>query len=782
MEELKSYKNWVVTYLHDKIPLNPYTMQRANVSDALTWSDYATANACKSFNQQLCLGFVLTDSPFGCVDLDTYKTQDQNIIANHKYIYDMFNTYSELSPQGGVHIWYQGAIAENKNLSQQFIEMYSKGHYMTVTGQSLNHSKIEQRQKEANELYFAIQDAQEKITPRTKDDGWQTQSDEEIINIAANAANGDLFKALWYGQWLERYPSQSEADQAFVNIVAFYTNSKIQVARIFHQCELGKRAKAHRRDYLYHSKYGIIARAWDQKLPPITFKSLQEQVKSHVYTEARKAVTVKPSVASSNGYHEKLEELPETFRRDAEDFTWDELPPGMVGEISRFIFHNAVRPVKEVAVSAAIAFMAGICGRGYNISSSGLNHYIVVIAPTAGGKEAAASGIERLANFIREKNPQIDEFMGPMDIASPQALLKHLAEHPCFLSHKGEMGFWLHKLTNKYAKTNEEMLKQALLDLYSKSGSGKLLRETIRADRSRNTPAIREPAFSLFGDATPSTFYRAIDEENVDEGLVSRFTIVETDGEENKFNEVHDKVAPDDFLINKLATLVRRSFNSNILISQGGTPITIQETSEAHDSHMRFEKECYEKIRTDPNAVESKLYSRAHLKVLKLAGLIAVGINPDVPIVSMQHISWARRFVIHSIARLVWRFERGEVGEMNLYLEQRKVLKEVIVKYWNNGWRAELIRHGITKEMWDAKLITNRYLQINTSGYIAFRKARNPSMDFNNGLRDLVSSGILEQIDMGRIRESGKKGIAYLIVDIDAAKAPEKPKRQSKSN
>ena len=51
-----------------------------------------------------------------------------------------------------------------------------------------------------------------------------TLADAEILTAAKNAKNGDKFRKLWAGQWQTLgYPSQSEADEALVGMLAFWT-------------------------------------------------------------------------------------------------------------------------------------------------------------------------------------------------------------------------------------------------------------------------------------------------------------------------------------------------------------------------------------------------------------------------------------------------------------------------------------------------------------------------------------------------------------------------------
>jgi len=53
-----------------------------------------------------------------------------------------------------------------------------------------------------------------------------------------------------------------------------------------------------------------------------------------------------------------------------------------LGEIAHFIYNAAPRQVEEVAIAGAIGLLSGICGRSYNVSGTGLNQYILLLAKT----------------------------------------------------------------------------------------------------------------------------------------------------------------------------------------------------------------------------------------------------------------------------------------------------------------------------------------------------------------------------------------------------------------
>lgn len=753
--ELTEYAQWVVTYIADKIPLNPVTGERAKSDDPATWTTYQVAKERCEANPNLTLGFVLTaNDPFVCIDMDSHKTGSPAILANHKEIYERFNTWSELSPSGGVHIWLKASFEGGRRLSQQYLEVYSSGRYMTVTGKTLNAVPIELRQDELNELVQAIDVRQAAVSII---DSPEVQTDYEVCSIAANASNGDLFKALYQGQWKDVYPSQSEADIALVDIIAFYTDNRAQVARIFRSSELGKRKKAQRNDYLFHPKWGIVSRAFDQKGPKVSadgiLKEIERKMLQQATVEANKPILrVSPS-------------LPEFIAEPAIDFSFDQLPPGMVGEIAVFIYQNAFRPVKEIAVSAAIAYFAGICGKAFNVSHTGLNHYIAVLAPTAGGKEGAASGMERLTGYIREKLPAFDQFVGPSEIASPQALIKHLSTvSPCFISHKSEIGFWLQKLTSRFAKSNETTLRGLLLDLYTKSGNGQVVRGSIYSDKTKDVHPIPSPAFTLFGDATPDTFYKALDEENIEEGLIPRFTVVEASTAKVEYNENHSKVIPDSYLIDRLVGTVKRAMNLHQLQSV----INVIETPEARREHLEFMQLCYNKALEDRDSAEGKLYSRAHLRLLRLAGLLAVGINPDNPVMTQECVRWAKGFIVQGIANVVARFNAGTIGAANYSVEQKILVGRTIRKYYEGKYRDSYLKSwDISEEMFKARIVTHRYIHSNSYKHACFRLDRNADLSFKTTIQQLIDTGVLVKVDMGKTKDSPRHGLAYYVLDVN---------------
>ena len=74
-------------------------------------------------------------------------------------------------------------------------------------------------------------------------------SDDEVLVKAREAANGAKFERLYSGDW-SGYLSQSEADQALCNLLAFWCRRDAeQMDRLFLLSGLANREKAKRADY-----------------------------------------------------------------------------------------------------------------------------------------------------------------------------------------------------------------------------------------------------------------------------------------------------------------------------------------------------------------------------------------------------------------------------------------------------------------------------------------------------------------------------------------------------
>lgn len=664
--ELRQRLQWVCSG-PDKIPLNPRTGERANVQDPGTWGSFEDAIKCG----MRYIGFVFTPSdPYCGIDLDS-KTADESEFKLHERILAAFDSYTERSASGqGYHIIVRANLAHGRR--RDSVEVYSSGRFFIFTGNVVRNSPITEQQARVEALVAEM--------PTTTDEALLENvesrfSDAEIHEIARGAENASKYDALCAGQWEQfGYPSQSEADFALLSIIAFYTKDNEQVRRIFRCTQLGKREKAMRDNrYLNTALRKIRAHEPTQvDLDQIKQDAERFAAQARPVVESRKEERKAPPAPAVNGKAHPLPHVMHAPPAPARAFEYSLTPPGLVGEIADYIHATSVRPVREVSLLAALGLVAGIAGRCYNISSSGLNQYLLLVAETGIGKEDGPKGIERLVAAVRPRVPMVDEFIGPGKFASGQAIIRTLDKKPSFLSVLGEFGLTLQTLNDPRAPAVTLILKQVLLDLYAKSGWSNVLRNTQYSDSEKNTKTVFAPNMSFVGDTTPSTFYDALSSSDIEDGLIPRLHVLEYKGDRPARNR-QAGAPPDARLTAKFEDLVALS----LTCANNSTCANVQTASDALGLLDAFDRECDAHINGATGMVR-QLWNRAHLKALKTSALLAVGCDLHSPTITHSLASWAIEFVRRGTDALLKRFERGEIGhgEARQEMEIRRLVDE----------------------------------------------------------------------------------------------------------
>jgi hypothetical protein len=754
LQAISPYRQFVVTRPADKIPLRAVDLNLASVTNPQDWCSYEEAAAKVAVVEGLLLGFVLTDDdPFSVVDLDTYNASDDTVKTNHNEIFKSFATYTELSPSGfGAHIWCRGWVP-NRKVSSACLEVFSSGKYYTITFNAVNPTDVTERQSLLDELVASIDAAtgQRKSKAPTV---WVEQSeqfsDQNIIKKCSTDAKGQRFVDLWYGRWstiLEVgksvYPSQSEADLALCNHIAVYTNNMQQCGRIFRMSQLGQRKKAQRDSYLFNHAWGIVAKAFDQKLSAELHAEMVKQWQHKQF----EAVTLQDAARDSV--------LPVV-----------ELPSGLIGDIATYIYNQSIYRNPEVAIVGAIALLAFIGGRAFNINGTGLNKYLVLLGETSVGKEDMSRGIGTLYNIVRAHIPPIVTYcISRGDFASAQGLIKQLAETPSMLVNKGEIGLLLKSLNAPGAdQTYLGLLKAALMQLYHKSGFNDTLDGKSYSDKKDNVPDAKSPALTIVSDSTHDNFYQSIDEENIDEGLVTRFTVVPVPKRKRVYNEnSFNYRTPPDSLVARLTGYAKRA----VELQMTQTIYNMPETPEAHAFQLAYVNALNYEMDNDPSPF-AKLKSRAHIMMLRLGALIATGNNPDTPEITVADYQWAQKLIETGFDLTRQRFEAGRVGNPALIIEQRAVVKKYLTCYINSPNTAQTVKTYELKSeaMWDAKAISFSAIYRRHSGLACFRKDKNSSLAMHNVLREFERAGWIMKSQDNYGKRAGE--VWYVMPDIEA--------------
>lgn len=309
-----------------------------------------------------------------------------------------------------------------------------------------------------------------------------------------------------------------------------------------------------------------------------------------------------------------------------------DLPPGLVRDTAEFIYAQAPYPVQEIAVAGAIGLAAGIMGRAWNVSQTGLNQYILLLAPTGAGKEAMAAGINRIMAAVKVAGvPTVDEFMGPSHFTSKAAYLRTVEKQRSFLSVFGEFGVEMQLMTHPKASPHLAEKRQVLLDLYNKSGHGNVLRGSNYASNNDSIAAMGAPSLSVLAEGTPETFYKGMSESIIADGFLPRWLLIEYAGP-RPYRNKNVCPQPGADLTQKWAYVAS---SAQSLISKNEA-INVALAPDADTLLDAFERQTTDLMNGAGDEVSRQLWNRAHLKALKLAALQAVGTNPDAPTITLE--------------------------------------------------------------------------------------------------------------------------------------------------
>ncbi len=270
-----------------KVPYNPITGERVRANDPNTFSDFATAERVLEHRPKRFqgLGIGLFGDMVG-VDIDHCMDEAGTLSPLAQDVVELLDSYAERSPSGtGLHVLcrapgftFDPARYYTKN-SGLGLEVYVAGQtsrYLTVTGDVVRDAPIRtcpealqalldrymrrgEKAEGSGEILVNYKELARAAGPdvrtgNTESDvpvdntaGAAQESEEaallddaEVLDRMLGSAKGAAIAQLWGGEWEELgFSSQSEADMALCNYLAFFTNRDAeQMDRLFRQSGL----------------------------------------------------------------------------------------------------------------------------------------------------------------------------------------------------------------------------------------------------------------------------------------------------------------------------------------------------------------------------------------------------------------------------------------------------------------------------------------------------------------------------------------------------------------
>jgi hypothetical protein len=212
-------------------------------------------------------------------------------------------------------------------------------------------------------------------------------------------------------------------------------------------------------------------------------------------------------------------------------------PPGMVGAICAWINSTAIYPQPVLALANALSLWGAVIGRKVCTATDlRSNLYTIGIADSGAGKDHSRRQTKKLVASAGLNHA----LLGGEEIASHSALLKSLKARPSELMQLDELGHLLASWNSKNAANYQMLIPSTLMKIYTSANT--LLLGTEYATQERTD--IYEPNLCIYGTSVPEQFYTNLRPEQIEDGLLGRFDVFETNNHSPEPHDVDTTIPP----------------------------------------------------------------------------------------------------------------------------------------------------------------------------------------------------------------------------------------------
>jgi hypothetical protein len=355
-------------------------------------------------------------------------------------------------------------------------------------------------------------------------------------------------------------------------------------------------------------------------------------------------------------------------------------PPGLLGDVVNWITASARTPVPQHNLGAALALLGAIMGRRWEGPTRlRTNFYIMNVAGSGFGKEHPFDAGRELALA-----GYLDKFLGAEETKSDTALRKLLQEHATRVLFMDEFGGWMKKILARNAPAHDARTRDLLLTFFSRAKGDYLGTEGA----SEKAVRIANPNLNICGATTPGDVWKAFSSASSEDGLLPRFLVFDAGDKRPPINKRPLDVSdPPQELVRRLQALLDARPLGNLAQATNGKiqPIRAAWGEGAEEWFGELAEEMLAKGDADPE--RGPVYARVAEHTLKLALVLAVGIEAKRPVIDLPALEWARAIVDCSTVALLAGID-GRIADNDKQEEYLTVLR----------WIREAGAHGITRK------------------------------------------------------------------------------------
>jgi hypothetical protein len=309
------------------------------------------------------------------------------------------------------------------------------------------------------------------------------------------------------------------------------------------------------------------------------------------------------------------------------------------------------------------------------------------------------------------------------EFVSKQGMHRDLAEHKSVLWVIDEFQIRLSAMLKANSISPDYGIKSFLTANYTESGPFGQISAMTYSKKENSFGAVDRPNLNLYGLGVPNQFWSCVGYEHLQDGFLNRLVLLECPEEEDSSRNRAPVSGISDFTLGSLVDIVYQSLNPH---NEG----VVTMSDEVRELDFRLS----EQYRLNGSETAKMATARVCMNTLKIASLIAIGNNPQSPVVTPVDYHWSHRLVYESAGRMLRKFERGEIGsgDGKCIADIRQVFKTYFDPKGKNK---------------KATTISKRHIRKYSSGYKSLRDhPRGAIVALDMALRSLEEDGIIKQV------------------------------------
>lgn len=383
-------------------------------------------------------------------------------------------------------------------------------------------------------------------------------------------------------------------------------------------------------------------------------------------------------------------------------------PPGILGEITRWINATAPKSQPELSVAAAIALCSVVMARTYRTNLGNFSSlYLVMVAKSGEGKEHPQGCVEKALVAAG-----LEKLYAGSGYTSAGGVHSALLAAPAHIVAIDEIGKLL-KMSRMSGQAHSEAALDKLVEAFGRCDGVMhppvYSRMTLSESQAKQTVrVVFNPGITMLGATTPGTFYGNLTKDLVKDGFLGRCIVVEST-QPRQLTQLVDRTDPPARVVDwckavHVTNAVEGDLAGMLSSEQPPQLVPVMLDDACLDEYRKYDAALMDAKDQAEGEGMDMLLVRTLEKALRLALIVALAKDPHTRRVTVDDFRWAYQYVSYYDMALV----RAVVDEAIQNEHQESVKKAMgffakAVKAAKNeknaGW-ARVLKEGAVPHSW----------------------------------------------------------------------------------